>query len=128
MKSPNDRIDRINFKKVFATFFAALGVFIAIYLTFMAVFGEGIALTNFWNRLTLAGFRERLFTDIFVSFRLISYLLLAGFHMILASWVYTDSKKHNCYKKTFPLLTVGTGVIGWLVYMIHRVDTVRERL
>jgi len=124
MRTIINKTDSINFKKVFATFFATLAGFIVIYLTVMAVNGDGVELTNFWNRLTLAGFRERVFTDILVTFRFISYLFLAGFHAILALWVYADSKKNNCYKKLFPLLTVVTGVIGWLVYMISRTDNV----
>jgi len=124
MRTLINKTESINFKKVFTTFFAALGGFVIIYLTFMVINGDGITLANFWNRITFAGLRGRVFSDILVTFRFFSYLFLAGFHVILALWVYADSKKYNCYKKVFPLLTLITGVIGWLIYMISRVDNV----
>ena len=123
MKTLIERTENINFWKVFTTFFVALGGFAITYFIFMASSGEGVA-TNLLNRLTLAGFRNRLFTDMLVTFRLVSYVFLLGFHSILALWVYVDGKKYHCYSIAFPVLTLVTGVVGWLIYMIYRVDKV----
>lgn len=122
MKTGIKSLESIHFKKVFVTFFIALGGFAITYLIFMTISQEGDYATNLFNRFTLAGFRNRLFTDIFVTFRFISYLFLLVFHCILALWVYVDGKKYHCYKTIFPVMTLVTGVVGWLIYMINRVD------
>jgi len=122
MKTLIERTKNINFKKVFTTFFVALGSFAIIYILFMAVSGYGDGLSALWNRLTFARFRERMFTDVLGTFRFFAYLFLAGFHVILTLWVYVDGKKHGCHKTLLPILTLFTGLIGWLVYMIGRVD------
>jgi len=122
MKTLIERTEDINFKKVFTIFFAALGGFAVIYILFMAVSGYGDGLSALWNRLTFTRFRERMFTDMLSTFRFFAYLFLVGFHAILALWVYVDGKKHDCHKAFLPVLTLFTGLIGWLIYMIGRAD------
>ena len=124
MKTLIERTENINFKKVFTIFFVALGGFAVTYIAFMAIGGYWDGLSALWNRLTFAGFRERIFTDVLSTFRFSGYLFLAGFHVILTLWVYVDGKKHGCHKTLLPILTLFTGLIGWLVYMIGRLETV----
>jgi len=128
MKTLIERTGTINFKKVFTTFFVTLGGFAVIYILFMAVSGYGEGLSALWNRLTFTRFRERMFTDMLNRFRFFAYIFLIGFHAILALWVYVDGKKHDYHKASLLVLTLFTGLIGWLVYMIGRVDKTSMQL
>ena len=108
----------INFKKVFAIFFAALGLF-AIIGIFMGVWG-GVADSRLLERLMLTGLRARVFTDPLVAFRMVGYVFLAAFHALLALWVYADCIRRKCKKGLWPAFTFITGLVGWLVYLIGR--------
>lgn len=106
---------QINFKKVFATFFTALGVF-AIAGIFMGAWGNfNLADSRLLERLLFTGFSARLFTDPLTAFRNVGYLFLITFHALLALWVHSNSKKHF-----WTIFTAITGLIGWLTYLITR--------
>jgi len=122
MKTMFEKTDGINFKRTFIIFFAALVGFIVIYAIAMTASGNASELTVLWERITLARFRGRMFADIQGTFRFFSRLFLIGFNALLALWVYADGKKHNSHKVFWPVLTLFTGLIGWLIYMIKRLD------
>ena len=65
-----------------------------------------------------------MFTDILGTFRFFGYLFLLVFHALLALWVYTDCKKLGSHRALWPVLTLITGLIGWLIYLIGRVDRI----
>ena len=108
----------VNFKKVFAVFFVAFALF-ALVGIFMGAWGT-VADSRLLQRLLLTGVRERLFTNPLVLFRNIGYLFLVAFNGILALWVYVDCQKKNVAKKLWPIFTLVTGLVGWLVYQISR--------
>ena len=122
MKTLFKKAEDINFKKTFTIFFAALLGFGVIFFVFMAVSGNWSETSVLLERLTLARLRGRMFTDAAVTFRFFSYLFLLGFNALLALWVYADGKKHGNHKALWPVLTLFTGLIGWLIYLIGRVD------
>jgi len=122
MKTLLERTEGINFRKVFTVFFAALLGFVMIYIVFMMANGYWGELSRLWERVTFTRVRGRMFTDILVTFRFLSYLFIVGFNAILALWVYADSKKLGNYKVFWPALTLFTGLIGCLMYLIGRVD------
>ena len=108
---------QINFKKVFTVFFTAFALF-AISGIFMGAWG-GLADSRLLERLLLTGFRARVFTDPFAAFRSIGYLFFIAFHVILALWVYADCERRKSKKGLWPVFTLLTGLIGWLVYLIR---------
>ena len=112
--------NQINFKKVFTIFFVALGIF-AVSGIFMGAFGQ-IADSRLLERLLLAGFRERLFTDPLAAFRNIGYLFLIAFNALLALWVYDDCKRNNSKKGLWVAVTAITGLAGWLGYKIAQAN------
>ena len=114
---------QINFKKVFTIFFVALGLFTVVGIS-MGVWG-GIADSRLLERLMLTGLRERIFSDPLVVFRSIAYLFLAGFHALLALWVYADCQRNGSKRKVWAACTLITGLVTWLIYMISRKDTVK---
>ena len=120
MKTLFTKTEDINFKKAFITFFAALLVFGVI----VVVFRNWEDPSVLWERITFAGLRGRMFTDHAVIFRFFGYLFLLGFHALLALWVYADSKKHGSHRALWPVLTLITGLIGWLIYLIGRADRI----
>jgi len=122
MKTMLERTEGINFKKAFAIFFAALVGFGIIYAIAMAASGNASELAMWWERITFARLRGRMFTDLQGTFRFFGHLFLIGFNALLALWVYVDGKKHNSRKIFLPILTLITGLIGWLIYMIKRLD------
>ena len=124
MKTMLNRAESINFKKAFVVFFAALLGFGVIYSIFMATSGYGSELAVWLERLAFARFRGRMFADVAGTFRFLSYLFLLVFNALLALWVYVDGKKHNSHRALWPALTLITGLIGWLIYLIGRVDHV----
>ena len=161
MKSLFERIENLSFKKAFITFFAAFFVFVAVYVSYMAINGQWSAALNFersrmealrgsvteqeagairerlghlsrgrfarlnrgpgdrflhgaarvWNRVTSTEFGV---------FYLFGRLFRVTFNILLALWVYADSKKHGKNKVFWPVLTLFTSIIGWLIYMIVR--------
>ena len=117
-----NKMEGINFKKAFAIFFATLLGFGIIYVIAMTASGYGSELAIWWERITFARFRGRMFTDVQSTFRFFAHLFLIGFNALLALWVYADGKKNNSHKALLPVLTLFTGLIGWLVYMIRRAD------
>ena len=121
MKNTFERVEGINFKELFAAFFIAFGIFAIAFISSMLLSGEA-DFARLLERITLARFRERMFTDIRSTFRFLSYLFLIGFNALLALWVYADSKKHGGHRALWPVLTLITGLIGWLIYLIRRVD------
>jgi len=121
-----NKTESINFKKAFMIFFAALLGFGVIYVIAMTASGYGSELSVLWERITLARLRGRMFNDIQGTFRFFSYLFLIGFNTLLALWVYADGKKHSSPKALWSVLTLITGLIGWLVYMIRRVDRMEK--
>jgi len=120
------KIENINFRKIFVIFFVALLGFGIVFAIAMIASGNGSELALWWDRITLARIRGRMFADIQNTFRLIGYLFLVGFNVLLTLWVHVDGKKHKCYKAIFPVLTLFTGLIGWLIYMIKRVECVES--
>ena len=122
MKTMLNRAEGINFKKAFIGFFAALLIFGVIYAIALAVGGNSGELSVLWERITLARFRAQIVADPFSIFRVFRVLFVVGFNVLLALWVYADGKKHNSHKAIWPLLTLITGLIGWLAYLIKRVD------
>jgi len=122
MKTLFERTEGINFKKAFAIFFAALVGFGIIYAITMAASGNASELAIWWERITFARLRGRMFTDVQGTFRFFGHLFLIGFNALLALWVYVDGKKHYSHKALWPALTLFTGLIGWLIYMIKRLD------
>jgi hypothetical protein len=122
MKTLFSKAEGMNFKKAFITFFAALLGFGVIYFVVMAATGNWSEASVLLERLTFARLRGRMFTDVAGTFRFFGHLFLIGFNVLLAMWVYVDGKKHSSHKKFYPILTLFTGLIGWLVYMISRVD------
>jgi len=123
MKNSLEKAESINFKKVFAIFFIAFAIFAIAFISFTAL--NGYADFGRWlERLTFARFRERMFTDVLGTFRFFGYLFLLVFNALLALWVYVDGKKHNSHKALWPALTLITGLVGWLIYLIGRVDHV----
>ncbi|MCL2855045.1 MAG: hypothetical protein FWE21_05435 [Defluviitaleaceae bacterium] len=122
MKKVIEKVEGMNFKKAFILFFAALAAFGVIFAIVMVASGNAEGMTALWERLTFDRLRGRMFTDIQGTFRFFGYLFLVGFNALLALWVYVDSKKNNGHKALWPALTLLTGLIGWLVYMIKRVD------
>ena len=127
MRTLLEKIQEVNFKKVFIGFFAALVSFGIIYAIVMAANGNTGELTIWWNRITLARIRGRMFTDVQSTFRFFAYLFLFVFNAILALWVYVDNKKHENSKAFWPVFTLFTGLIGWLIYMIRRLDSAEKR-
>ena len=125
MKNTFARVESINFKKVFAVFFVALGIFTIAFVASMLLSGEA-DFARLLERLTFARIRWRIFADATGTFRFFSYLFLLGFNVLLALWVYVDGKKHGIHKALWPALTGVTGLIGWLVYMIGRVDRIAK--
>jgi len=121
-----NKMEGINFKKAFAIFFVALIGFVIIYAIAMAASGNGSELALWWERITLVRLRRRMFTDLQGTFRFFGYLFLIGFNALLALWVYADGKRNNSHKTIFPILTLFTGLIGWLIYMIRHVDRVAK--
>ena len=121
MKNSLERAESINFKKVFMIFFAAFAIFAIGFIAFTAVNGyanfDGLLV-----RLTFARLRERMFTDVLGTFRFSGYLFLLAFHALLALWVYADDKKLGSHSALWPVLTFITGLVGWLIYLIGRVD------
>jgi len=122
MKTLLEKAEGINFKRTFIIFFAALLGFGIIYIIAIAASGNASELAVWWERITLARLRGRMFTDMQGTFRFFAHLFLIGFNALLALWVYADGKKYNIHKVTWPILTLFTGLIGWLVYMIKRLD------
>jgi hypothetical protein len=49
-------------------------------------------------------------------------LIFIGLNAILALWVYVDCKRYNSPKVIWPVLTLISGLIGWLIYLIKRLD------
>ena len=121
MKNSLERAESINFKKLFAAFFIALGIFAVAFVSSMLLSGEA-DFARLIERLTFARIRGRMFTDVRSTFRFFSYLFLIGFNALLALWVFADGKKRGRHRALWPVLTLITGLIGWLVYMINRVD------
>ena len=120
-----NKMESINFKKAFVIFFIALavfGVFFAVSMTIGGYWSGGFG--GLIERLTFARLRERMFVDTQSTFRFFGLLFLAGFNVLLALWVYVDSKKQNRHRAIWFALTLISGLIGWLVYMIGRLDTV----
>ncbi|MCL2620695.1 MAG: hypothetical protein FWD97_07160 [Defluviitaleaceae bacterium] len=115
-----NKIEGLNFKKVFIVFFAALVGFGITYAIVMTASGYGADLAVWADRLTFARFRGRMFTDIQGTFRFFGYMFLVGFNALLALWVWVDSKKAGTRKTGLAVLTLFTGLVGWLVYMIKR--------
>ena len=111
---------QINFKKVFTVFFVAFGLFAMVGIL-MGVWG-GAEYSRLLERLMLTGFRERLFTDPLVAFRSIGYLFLFTFNALLTLWVCADCQRHGRKKGLWPVFTMLTGLVGWLIYMIMRSD------
>jgi hypothetical protein len=64
-----------------------------------------------WSRITSTEFSP---------FNFFGRLFKVTFSILLALWVYADSKKHGKNKVFWPILTLFTSVIGWLVYMVVR--------
>ena len=64
-----------------------------------------------WNRITSTEFG---------MFHLFGRLFRVAFNVLLALWVYADSKKHGKNKVFWPVLTLLTSIVGWLIYMIVR--------
>ena len=124
MKTLFKKAEGINFKKAFITFFAALLGFGVIYVVVMAATGNWSEVSVLLERLTFARFRSRMFTDVAGTFRFFSYLLLLGFNALLALWVYADSKKHGSHRALWSALTLITGLFGWPIYLIGRVDRI----
>lgn len=116
---------QINFKKIFTIFFITFGLF-ALVGTFMGAWGD-LAGSSLLERLMLTGLRERLFTDLLVTFRSIGYLFLATFHLLLALWVYTDCQKKKSTKRIWVASTFITGLIGYLIYMLGRKDSTKTQ-
>jgi len=125
MKTVFKRTEGINFKRAFIIFFAALLGLWIIRTGFMIAGGHWGDLSVLLERLSFAGLRERVFTDKLVIFRMVSALFVVWFHAILALWVRADGKKNDCYRVLWPVLTLFTGLIGCLAYLIARVDRVR---
>ena len=124
MKTLFSKTEYMNFKKAFITFFAALLGFGVIYLVVMAATGNWNEASVLLERITFARLRSRIFADVAGTFRFFSYLFLLGFNALLALWVYADSKKHGSHRALWPVLTLITGLIGWLIYLIGRVDRI----
>ena len=117
MKKVLNKVEGMNFKWAFAIFFAALAVFGIVAMI------AGAADAGMWlERLTLTRLRTGMFSTIEDTIRFFSYMFLAGFHVLLALWVHADSKKRASKKKGLVVLTLITGLIGYLVYMIKRTD------
>ena len=117
MKTLLQKAEGFNFTKVFTIFFLAFVVFGILAFT-VGVADPGHLL----ERVTLTRFRGRMFVDAESTFRFFSYMFLLGFNVLLALWVYADGKKNNAHRALWPVLALVTGLIGWLVYMIKRVD------
>ena len=64
-----------------------------------------------WHRITSAEFGV---------YNLLARLFWVTFNILLALWVYVNSKKHEKNKVFWPVLTLFTSIIGWLIYMIAR--------
>ena len=71
-----------------------------------------------WVRMTTGGF------DIF---RFLGRTFQIAFHILLALWVYADSKKHERNKILWSVLTLFTSVIGYVLYLIVRESKGRMR-
>jgi len=124
MKTLFAKAEVMNFKKAFITFFAAFLGFGIIYFAVMAATGNWSEASVLLERLTFARFRGRMFTDVRGTFRFFGYLFLLVFNALLALWVYADSKKHGSHRALWPALTLITGLVGWLIYLIGRVDRI----
>jgi len=122
MKKVFERTEGINFKRAFIIFFAALLGLWIIRTGFMVAGGHWGDLSVLLERLSFAGLRERVFTDKLVIFRMVSALFVVWFHAILALWVRADGKKHDSDNALWPVLTLFTGLIGWLIYKIQCLD------
>ena len=114
---------QINFKKVFAIFFAAFGIF-AVSGMLMGAWGS-MADSRLLEHLMLTGLRERIFTDPLTAFRNIGYLFLITFNALLALWVSADCQRRESKRGLWPALTLITGLIGWMVYLISRKDSTK---
>ena len=123
MKNSFEKVESINFKKLFAAFFIALGIFAIAFVSSMLISGEA-DFARVLERITLARLRGRMFTDVRSTFRFFSYFFLIGFNALLALWVYVDGKKMGSHRALWPALTLITGLIGWLIYLIRRVDRI----
>ena len=123
MKNTFERVEGINFKKLFAVFFIALGIFVIAFVSSMLLSGEA-DFARLVERITLARIRGRMFTDVRSTFRFFSYLFLIGFNALLALWVYVDGKKPGSRRALWTALTLITGLVGWLIYLIGRVDRI----
>ena len=119
MKTLFSKTEDINFKKAFITFFAALMGFGVIYVVVMAATGNWGEASVLLERITLTRFRTRIAAD---PFRFFGHLFIIWFNALLALWVYADSKKHGSHRALWPVLTLITGLIGWLIYLIKRID------
>lgn len=54
---------------------------------------------------------------------IIGWLFFIAFKLLLCLWVYADSKKHGKSTILWTVLTLLTGLIGWIVYLIARGNT-----
>ena len=122
MKTMLKKAEGINFKRAFILFFAVVLFVGVIYAIALAVGGSGGELSALWERITLARFRTQLAADPLSIFRIFRVLIVVGFNVLLALWVYADGKKLGSHKALWPALTLFTGLIGWLLYLIKRVD------
>ncbi|MCL2353644.1 MAG: hypothetical protein FWC69_03330 [Defluviitaleaceae bacterium] len=85
----------MGFKKAFIAFFVALAAFGAIVAIVSLARGETAGLSRLWEQLTLARFRERMFTDIFGAFRFIGHLFALTFIGLVFAWAYTKIGKKD---------------------------------
>ena len=124
MKTLFAKAEGMNFKKAFITFFTALLIFGVVYIIVLAISSNSGELSAMWERLTLARFRAQIVANPLSIFRVFRVLFVIGFNVLLALWVYADGKKHDSHKAFWPALTLFTGLIGWLIYLIRRVDRI----
>ncbi|MCL2857588.1 MAG: hypothetical protein FWE19_07735 [Oscillospiraceae bacterium] len=53
-------------------------------------------------------------------FAIIGSLLHFAFRLLLAAWVFVDSQKHGKNRALWPILTLATSVLGFVIYLISR--------
>jgi len=69
---------------------------------------------------SFARFGSRITTGQYDIFNFTWRLFLLAFNLLLAAWVYVDSKKLGKNKIFWGVLTLFTSVFGWVIYLIAR--------
>ena len=90
-KSLSTRVQDMNFKRSFLILVLTSSLLLIAFVSYLTISGnwsEAPALTRLWERVTLTGLRDRLFTDLFVTFRVLGTALLTAFAALTGLWLY----------------------------------------